>query len=82
MNMNTDVSHLAGNSVEEDRLYLVVINGEEQYSIWFADREIPAGWTAIGAPEKKDACIEYIKTHWTDMRPASLRRQMEQTLSK
>lgn len=57
--------------------YVVVRNDEEQYSIWPAGRTIPDGWHQIGQPEDKDSCLEYIKEHWTDMRPKSLRLAME-----
>lgn len=56
--------------------YLVVVNDEEQYSIWPDGREIPAGWRALNGPAAKDECLAYIETHWTDMRPLSLRRAM------
>lgn len=56
--------------------YLVVVNAEEQYSIWPEGREIPAGWHAVGEAAPKDECLAYIETHWTDMRPLSLRRAM------
>lgn len=65
-------------SEQEHDAYLVVINHEEQYSIWPAHKEIPAGWSAVGEPGPKQQCLDYIKEHWTDMRPASLRRQMDQ----
>lgn len=65
-------------SGEDDSLYEVVINHEEQYSIWHAERELPGGWKKVGKKGKKSECLEYIKEVWTDMRPASLRRQMEQ----
>ena len=54
--------------------YLVVVNHEEQYSIWAADLPIPAGWTAVGPKGDKAACLAYIKEVWTDMRPLSLRK--------
>jgi MbtH protein len=64
---------------EEDlRTYKVVINHEEQYSIWLADRENPLGWRDAGKVGLKAECLEYIKEVWTDMRPLSLRRQMAQ----
>jgi len=63
---------------EDDRTYKVVINHEEQYSIWFADREPPAGWREVGKEGKKDECLAYINEVWTDMRPLSLRKQMEE----
>jgi MbtH protein len=63
-------------SVSEE--YVVVCNHEEQYSIWPADRELPAGWKAAGKRGSKDECLAFIEQVWTDMRPLSLRRQMEQ----
>ena len=62
---------------EEDRtVYKVVVNHEEQYSIWFAERESPRGWREVGPRGLKAECLAYIKQVWTDMRPLSLRRQM------
>lgn len=58
--------------------YCVVINHEEQYSIWPVGRDLPAGWAAIGVTGTKEACLESIESLWTDMRPLSLRRAMEQ----
>lgn len=58
--------------------YLVVINHEEQYSIWPEDKPIPAGWQQRGQAGSKEACLEYIRINWLDMRPASLRKAMEQ----
>lgn len=62
---------------EDTRIYTVVINHEEQYSIWFADREIPLGWKEVGKSGNKAECLAYIEEVWTDMRPLSLRKQME-----
>ncbi|HEY4027249.1 MAG TPA: MbtH family NRPS accessory protein [Candidatus Dormibacteraeota bacterium] len=62
---------------EDDRIYKVVVNHEEQYSIWFADREPPAGWREVGKEGLKAECLEYVNDVWTDMRPLSLRKQME-----
>jgi MbtH protein len=59
--------------------YKVVVNDEEQYSIWFADREPPAGWKAVGKEGPKEDCLAYIEEVWTDMRPKSLRQQMDET---
>ena len=56
--------------------YLVVLNDEEQYSVWFADRELPAGWRAEGTSGSRDECLAHIDRVWTDMRPLSLRRRM------
>jgi MbtH protein len=62
---------------EDTRTYIVVINHEEQYSIWFADRQIPLGWRDVGKRGTKAECLAYIEEVWTDMRPLSLRQQME-----
>ncbi|MGN9759627.1 MbtH family protein [Streptomyces sp. SD31] len=56
--------------------YLVVLNDEEQYSIWWAERELPAGWHAEGTRGTKEECLAHIGEIWTDMRPLSLRRRM------
>ena len=57
--------------------YKVVINQEEQYSIWPAERDNPAGWQDVGKSGLKDECLAFIREHWTDMRPLSLRKRME-----
>lgn len=58
-------------------IYKVVVNDEEQYSIWAAERENPLGWYDVGKTGPKDECLAYIKEVWTDMRPLSLRKKME-----
>ena len=58
---------------QDTREYLVVVNDEEQYSIWFAGRDIPDGWRAEGKRGMKAECIAYIDEVWTDMRPLSIR---------
>lgn len=58
-------------------IYKVVLNHEEQYSIWPAHRENPLGWKDAGKTGTKQECLAYIKEVWTDMRPLSLRRKME-----
>ena len=62
---------------DDTTVYRVVVNHEEQYSIWFADREPPAGWREVGKEGPKRDCLAYIDEVWTDMRPLSLRKQME-----
>ena len=57
--------------------YQVVVNHEEQYSIWLVGRPVPAGWSSIGFDGSKDACLDHIEMIWTDMRPLSLRKAME-----
>ena len=56
--------------------YAVVVNDEEQYSIWPAGRDLPAGWRQDGFTGTEEECLAYIDETWTDMRPASLRRWM------
>jgi len=55
----------------------VVVNDEEQYSIWPAHRENPAGWRDVGKAGTIAECLAYIQEFWTDMRPLSLRKQMD-----
>jgi len=70
---------------DEDRehtKYKVVVNHEEQYSIWSAGQENPVGWRDAGKIGLKAECLAYIKEVWTDMRPLSLRRQMDKATEK
>ena len=62
--------------MDDTQRYVVVLNDEEQYSIWWADRELPAGWRSNGFEGTREACLAHIDEVWTDMRPLSLRRQM------
>jgi MbtH protein len=57
--------------------FVVVLNEEEQYSIWPDGKEIPLGWKADGVKGDKQVCLDHIKEVWTDMRPLSLRKQMD-----
>ncbi|MFF8725821.1 MbtH family protein [Streptomyces sp. NPDC015171] len=61
---------------DDEQQYHVVVNAEEQYSIWPADREIPAGWSPAGFDGPKQLCLDHIAEVWTDMRPLSLRRRL------
>lgn len=63
---------------EDTTTYQVVVNHEEQYSIWPADRELPLGWTAAGKQGPKAECLAHIEEVWTDMRPLSLRKKMQE----
>jgi MbtH protein len=56
--------------------YRVVINHEEQYSIWPNDRDNPAGWSDVGVSGSKDECLEHISRVWTDITPLSVRRAL------
>jgi MbtH protein len=66
------------NDEEDKTIYKVVMNHEEQYSIWPADRENALGWNDVGKTGTKQEVLAYIKEVWTDMRPLSLRKQMEE----
>ncbi len=63
---------------EDTTIYKVVVNHEEQYSIWPVVRENALGWRDAGKSGPKQECLEYIKEVWTDMRPLSLRKHMEE----
>ncbi len=67
---------------EDNTIYKVVVNHEEQYSIWPADRENPLSWNDTGKSGSKAECLAYIKEVWTDMRPLSLRKEMERAWRK
>jgi MbtH protein len=61
---------------EDTRDYLVVVNDEEQYSIWLSDDPLPGGWRAEGTRGGKDACLDHIERVWTDVRPLSVRKRL------
>ncbi len=61
---------------DDDRTYRVVVNHEEQYSIWPTDRDLPAGWSEEGMQGAKADCLAHIDRVWTDMRPRSVREEM------
>ncbi|MFG6459709.1 MbtH family protein [Roseateles sp. BYS96W] len=63
--------------MNNDTPFLVVRNDEDQYSIWPADRALPAGWIPVDGPASRDSCLAYIETHWTDMTPRSLRLHLQ-----
>lgn len=63
--------------MEDTTQYMVVVNHEEQYSIWPANRELPLGWNNAGFSGDKSSCLGHIEAVWTDMRPLSLRKAME-----
>ena len=63
---------------DDQTVYTVVVNHEEQYSIWPEWKEIPNGWRVVGKTGPKADCLAYIEEVWTDMRPLSLRKQMEE----
>ena len=67
---------------DDGRRYKVVINHEEQYSIWFADREIPLGWKPVGFQGARKVCLDYIEEVWTDMRPLSVHTKVAEMHGK
>ena len=67
---------MAWDDQDATTIYRVVVNHEEQYSIWPADRDNPAGWRDAGKTGTKDECLAFVDEVWTDMRPLSLRRAM------
>jgi len=69
---------MAIDELEDVSMYKVVVNHEEQYSIWPVDRENPLGWEDRGPSGSKPECLAYIDEVWTDMRPLSLRNHMEE----
>jgi MbtH protein len=69
------------NEDDQQQVFEVVLNHEDQYSIWPADREIPRGWRAAGKQGKKEQCLAYIEEVWVDMRPLSLRKIMDREKS-
>jgi MbtH protein len=70
---------MAWDDEEDTALYQVVVNHEEQYSIWPEYKEIPGGWRTTGKTGNKQECLDHIKEVWTDMRPLSLQIHMQQT---
>lgn len=73
--------HVEFRMSEEKADYVVVVNHEDQYSVWPAGREPPAGWKSVGQVGSKDECLAWIDAHWTDMTPLSLRRALATTSS-
>ena len=62
--------------MDDSTTYTVVVNHEEQYSIWPSHKTIPAGWRDAGKSGLKSECLAHIEEVWTDMRPLSLRKRM------
>ncbi|HET6858679.1 MAG TPA: MbtH family protein [Streptomyces sp.] len=57
---------------DEDARHYVLVNAENQHSLWPAFAEVPAGWTVAHGADSRQNCVDYVDAHWTDMRPASL----------
>lgn len=60
---------------DPDGTFYALVNDEGQYSLWPAFAEVPAGWTVEHGPTDKASCLEHVETHWTDLRPRSLRER-------
>jgi MbtH protein len=70
---------MTNNEQQNQTTYTVVVNHEEQYSIWPKwKKELPLGWKALDKEGSKEECLAYIEEVWTDMRPLSLRKAMEE----
>ncbi|MET7707323.1 MbtH family NRPS accessory protein [Micromonospora sp. NPDC005413] len=67
------------NETDNEQTFGVVVNDEEQYSIWPQGRDLPAGWRQEGFTGTREACLEHVGEVWTDMRPLSLRQDMDRT---
>lgn len=63
---------------ERIQIYTVLMNDEEQYSLWPSHKDIPAGWQSVGVTGTKAECMEYVDKVWTDITPLSVRRRMAQ----
>ena len=67
----------------EDETFIVLVNHEEQYSIWPHWKAVPGGWTAVdGVKGDKQTVLDYVENTWTDMRPLSLRKWMDEQEAK
>ena len=62
---------------DEQGVYLVLVNDEKQHSLWPAFCAVPDGWTVVHGEDNRENCLKYVSTNWTDMRPASLIREMD-----
>jgi len=69
--MNTSIP------TENIKTYVVLINGEAQYSIWPSGKQIPNGWSETGKSGSKEECLSYVEEVWVDMRPLSLREKLQ-----
>jgi MbtH protein len=57
---------------KEDGVYQVLVNVENQHSLWPSHIDVPDGWTVAHGPDTRKSCLDYIETNWTDLRPASV----------
>jgi uncharacterized protein YbdZ (MbtH family) len=68
-------------ALDDEAAYCVVVNEEDQYSIWPARRDVPSGWSSVGGPDSPESCLAGIEELWTDMRPRSLRAGAGRTVT-
>jgi MbtH protein len=73
---------MSTSDADDGTLYKVVVNHEEQYSLWPAERENAPGWKDAGKTGSKADCLKYVREVWTDMRPLSLRKKMAESTGK
>ncbi|MFD0690740.1 MbtH family protein [Actinomadura fibrosa] len=62
---------------DPDGRFLVLVNDEGQHSLWPSFADVPAGWRTVHGEDGRQACLDYVEEHWTDMRPASLAARMD-----
>ncbi len=74
--MTSDANEPEGRSLDGDAL-CVLVNDEDQYSLWPALKAAPQGWVQVGPTGSRQACLDFIEANWTDMRPRSLRQAMD-----
>lgn len=71
---------MSGNPFDDDSgTFLVLVNDEDQHSLWPTFKEVPRGWRIVfgdGDPRSRQECLDYVEEHWTDLRPRSLRESM------
>ena len=60
---------------DPDGTFLVLVNDEDQHSLWLADLDVPAGWRIAHGPAGRQPCLDYVEANWTDIRPRSARRE-------
>jgi uncharacterized protein YbdZ (MbtH family) len=62
---------------DENGRFHIVVNDEDQHSLWPAFAGVPEGWRVVFGEASRSECLEYVEKNWTDMRPLSLVREME-----
>ena len=67
---------------DPDGTYVVLVNNEGQHSLWPSFVEVPAGWTVVHEESARSTCLEFVNANWTDMRPTSLVRSMDDDLRR